>query len=390
MFAMYLKRIVFLCISILMFGHRLNADEGENSTESHKVSNINDNYSFVALIDVVFNDESKKTCTATIIHNNVVITVARCFVHKRSKWIKPELTTSFVVIGTKIMFDTDYEQYLPIERVITHPEFKDHCVDLALVFTFAGMTSDKPGNIVPLADVNVSTTVESEVTVLSWGQCHFDYYDELLRKGKSVDTYQPEEDYRYNDELVFGRQKTTLGENVNDNEYQGKPERGKRHRGTLLRQNNKKSKKRLRYPGMEQRSQAHKYYEGGRGRIPPVLRKNALRDSNTGYRRATSHHFSNTEHPKENKLKFRRYIKFRKSSTSDMDWRRKMGSEHQHNRHLNILQLDKLSIQQFRVISSDRCRKLLENEGLELNKILWDKNQLLCYTSEDGSIDSVI
>ncbi|VVC88511.1 unnamed protein product [Leptidea sinapis] len=272
------------------------------------------------------------------------------------------------------MFDTDYEQYLPIERVITHPEFKDHCVDLALVFTFAGMTSDKPGNIVPLADVNVSTTVESEVTVLSWGQCHFDYYDELLRKGKSVDTYQPEEDYRYNDELAIGRLKTTLGENVNDNEYnyREKPERGKRHRGTLLRQNNKKSKKRLRYPGMEQRSQTHKYYGG-----EEVLRKNALRDSNTRYRRATSHHFSNTEHPKVNKLKFRRYIKFRKSSTSDMGWRRKMGSE-----------LDKLSIQQFRVISSDRCRKLLENEGLELNKILWDKNQLLCYTSEDGSIDS--
>lgn len=83
----------------------------------------------------------------------------------------PELTASFVVIGTKKMYDTGYENYLPIERVITHPRFKGWTADIALVYTFAGMTSDKPGNIMPLIGEKAMTPVDSNVTVLSWGTC---------------------------------------------------------------------------------------------------------------------------------------------------------------------------------------------------------------------------
>lgn len=83
----------------------------------------------------------------------------------------PELTASFVVIGTKKMFDTGYENYLPIERVITHPHYRGWTADLALVYTFAGMTSDKPGNVIPLVGEKTLTPVDSNVTVLSWGHC---------------------------------------------------------------------------------------------------------------------------------------------------------------------------------------------------------------------------
>ncbi|CAH2085633.1 unnamed protein product [Euphydryas editha] len=127
----------------------------------------NDNYLFVALIDIVFTDGSKRTCTGTIIHDNVVITAAHCFFKEDS--IQPELTASFVVIGTKKMFDSGYEQYLPIERIITHPNYRGWESDLALVYTFAGMMSDKPGRVVRLATEKTST--DFEVNVFSWGQC---------------------------------------------------------------------------------------------------------------------------------------------------------------------------------------------------------------------------
>lgn len=85
---------------------------------------------------------------------------------------------SFVVIGTKIMFETGYEQYLPIERVVTHPRFKGWTADLALVLTFVGMTTDKPGRIIQLLDTP-STAVDTNVTVLSWGRCKDDQEDEV-------------------------------------------------------------------------------------------------------------------------------------------------------------------------------------------------------------------
>ena len=86
-------------------------------------------------------------------------------------YVAVEISGSFIVLGTKKMFDTGYENYLPIERIITHPEYKGWTADLALVFTFAGMTTDKPGNVIPLVEESESTPVDSNVTILSWGNC---------------------------------------------------------------------------------------------------------------------------------------------------------------------------------------------------------------------------
>lgn len=90
---------------------------------------------------------------------------------------------SFVVIGSKIMFDTGYEQYLPIERVVTHPRFRGWTADLALVLTFAGMTSDKPGRIIRLLETP-SSAVDTNVTVLSWGRCKDDMEEETEVRAK--------------------------------------------------------------------------------------------------------------------------------------------------------------------------------------------------------------
>lgn len=68
------------------------------------------------------------------------------------------------------MFESGYEQYLPIERVLVHPDYRAIQADLALVYTFAGMMSDKPGNIIPLADGNAFTSVHTKITVLNWNQ----------------------------------------------------------------------------------------------------------------------------------------------------------------------------------------------------------------------------
>ncbi|XP_068626973.1 uncharacterized protein [Battus philenor] len=118
----------------------------EQATPKHKEpDNIvfsDDNYTFVALIDEM----------------------------KTLRSVQPELTGSFVIIGTKQMFDSGYEQYLPIERVLLHPDYKQWSADLAMVYTFSGMMSDKPGNIIPLADGNSFTSVHSNVTVINWNQ----------------------------------------------------------------------------------------------------------------------------------------------------------------------------------------------------------------------------
>lgn len=82
--------------------------------------------------------------------------------------VQAELTASFVVLGTKKMFEAGYEQYLPIERVIIHPNYSVWTADLALIHTFAGMMSDKPGRIVPLANEKTNTPVLSDVIVFSW------------------------------------------------------------------------------------------------------------------------------------------------------------------------------------------------------------------------------
>ncbi|CAH2040381.1 unnamed protein product, partial [Iphiclides podalirius] len=131
---------------------------------------ITDHYSFVALIEIMFNDGSRRNCTGAIIHDNVVLTAAHCFEEDKFSFLQPELTGSFVIIGTKNMYDTGYEQYLPIERVLIHPDYKGWTADLALVYTFAGMMSDKPGNIIPLAEGNSFSSVHSNITVLNWNQ----------------------------------------------------------------------------------------------------------------------------------------------------------------------------------------------------------------------------
>ncbi|XP_045496767.1 uncharacterized protein LOC123695093 isoform X2 [Colias croceus] len=159
-----------------------------------------DSYSFVALIDIVLTDGAKRTCTGTIIHDNVVITIAHCFIQEKDRQTQAELTASFVVIGTKKMFDTGYEQYLPIERVIIHPDFKGWSHDLALVFTFASMVSDKPGRIIPLANDGLMTPVDGNVTVISWGRC------------KDVNILKPKttREYWSNEELLYTTEQTRL------------------------------------------------------------------------------------------------------------------------------------------------------------------------------------
>ncbi|KAH9637482.1 hypothetical protein HF086_010893, partial [Spodoptera exigua] len=122
---------------------------------------------------IAFTDGRKRTCTGTIIHSYVVITAAHCFVDQKND-IDTELTASFVIIGTKKMYDTGYENYLPIERVVTHPKYKGWTADIALVFTFASMTEDKPGNIIPIIGESALTPVDSNVTILSWGHCKDD------------------------------------------------------------------------------------------------------------------------------------------------------------------------------------------------------------------------
>ncbi|KAJ8724515.1 hypothetical protein PYW08_015989 [Mythimna loreyi] len=142
-------------------------EDKEETTEPPPI----DSHSFVALIDILFTDGTKRTCTGTIIHDHAVITAAHCFLTHGPGFADVEMSGSFVVLGTKKMFDTGYENYLPIERIITHPRYRGWTANLALVFTFAGMTTDKPGNVIPLIGENSSTPVDSNVTILSWGRC---------------------------------------------------------------------------------------------------------------------------------------------------------------------------------------------------------------------------
>ncbi|KAL0831981.1 hypothetical protein ABMA28_001481 [Loxostege sticticalis] len=167
----------FLFSSFRYFGtvadHEVTEElAGKEDVDADEAMSQSDDHTFVALIDIVFTDGSKKTCTGAIIHDNVVITAAHCFNHEFQDTIKPELTASFVVIGTKKMFDSGYEQYLPIERIVTHPRFKGWTADLSLIYTFAAMTSDKPGKVIPLAGEKMSNPVDSNVTVFSWGRCN--------------------------------------------------------------------------------------------------------------------------------------------------------------------------------------------------------------------------
>lgn len=94
------------------------------------------------------------------------------FIYSRAKnntQAIPELALSFIIFGTKEMFDTVHEHYLPIERIITHPDFSEWTADLSLVYTFADMTSNKPGTVIALAGERLPYHVGSNVTVLTWG-----------------------------------------------------------------------------------------------------------------------------------------------------------------------------------------------------------------------------
>lgn len=75
------------------------------------------------------------------------------------------------------MFETGYEQYLPIEKIVTHPKHIGWTADLALVFTFAGMTSYKPGTVISLAGESMSPHLDTNVTVYSWGEAHTNVSD---------------------------------------------------------------------------------------------------------------------------------------------------------------------------------------------------------------------
>ncbi|XP_013173843.1 PREDICTED: uncharacterized protein LOC106122438 [Papilio xuthus] len=165
-------------------GTEHNQNEGAQNIESihipdqenNKIVAIpDDHYTFVALIEIMFTDEWRRNCTGAIIHDYVVISAAHCFELKKverneATKLQPELTGSFVIIGSKNMFESGYEQYLPIERVLIHPDYRAIQADLALVYTFAGMMSDKPGNIIPLADGNAFTSVHTKISVLNWNQ----------------------------------------------------------------------------------------------------------------------------------------------------------------------------------------------------------------------------
>jgi hypothetical protein len=101
-------------------------------------------------------------------------------VHEMDETIQPELTLSFVVIGNKQMFEAGYEKYLPIEKIVTHPKYNQLSADLALVFTFAGMTADKPGRIIKLAGEKISNMMDTNVTVFSWGSSKIEKNEEVF------------------------------------------------------------------------------------------------------------------------------------------------------------------------------------------------------------------
>ncbi|KAJ8718935.1 hypothetical protein PYW07_016491 [Mythimna separata] len=177
---------VFVCTSVINNVFVSSQDDDEKETREEKEDKAPpplENHSFVALIDILFTDGSKRTCTGTIIHNHAVITAAHCFLTHGPGYADVEMSGSFIVLGTKKMFDTGYENYLPIERIITHPRYRGWTANLALVFTFAGMTTDKPGNSIPLIGEGSSTPVDSNVTILSWGRCLND--DESVTKWPS-------------------------------------------------------------------------------------------------------------------------------------------------------------------------------------------------------------
>ncbi|XP_075976147.1 uncharacterized protein LOC142976595 isoform X2 [Anticarsia gemmatalis] len=131
----------------------------------------------IALIDVSFTDGTKRICTGAIIHDVAVLTAGHCFLTVGHSHILPEMTTTFVVVGTRQMFESGYEQYLPIERIVTHPDLSGWRADLAIVHTFASMVVDNVGAVLPMATEGIASTVETNVTIFSWGTMeNTDYY----------------------------------------------------------------------------------------------------------------------------------------------------------------------------------------------------------------------
>ncbi|CAH0399115.1 unnamed protein product [Chilo suppressalis] len=181
---MHFERIVssVVCFFLIKFGfvhsqYETPEEVGLKSNSPEEIEDIiapvedealGEGHTFVALLDIVFQDGSKRTCSGAIIHDYVLVTAAHCFVHELDESVKPEITASFVVIGTKKMFLSGYEQYLPIERILTHPKYDGWSADISLVYTFAGMTSDKPGKIVRLAGEKATNQGDYNVTVYSW------------------------------------------------------------------------------------------------------------------------------------------------------------------------------------------------------------------------------
>ncbi|CAG4945680.1 unnamed protein product [Colias eurytheme] len=314
-----------------------------------------DSYSFVALIDIVLTDGAKRTCTGTIIHDNVVITTAHCFIQEKDRQTQAELTASFVVIGTKKMFDTGYEQYLPIERVIIHPDFKGWSHDLALVFTFASMVSDKPGRIIPLANDGLMTPVDGNVTVISWGRCKDVNEQTRLRKRFKVTSRGK---HRYDSN------KGTKSETV------GFYERPRAQKSTIM------------DLGDDLRSE---YSQWERTHI-----ENSKENIDLLYEQLNNQSdFDSTEDKKKwdkTKValdKFQSKMDIRKMRSSYLqttynvlphyknNWRRKMGK-----------QQNKLTVEVFGFINVASCKKIVEKTKPALYQIQ-NGNEVICYGSEN-------
>ncbi|XP_026330354.1 uncharacterized protein LOC113237870 [Hyposmocoma kahamanoa] len=311
-----------------------------------------DQYTFVALLDVVFTNGYKKSCTGAIVHDNIVVTAAHCFSVANNEYLQPELTMSFVVIGSKIMFDTGYEQYLPIERVVTHPSFKGWTADLALVLTFAGMTSDKPGHIIRLLNTP-STAVDTNVTVMSWGRCKDDLEDEIEVNAPPVKQVPKN----------------------NKNEYGKK----KKHAVTMMYQSNEEKYSRHDEP-------PNSFKERARVDSAEVENNFALGNagltSNNG--NGKSFHIDplprvNTRINNYSTKKRRRFFPYLQNfDARNIDafksWRRSTGNA-QNN----------LTVESFSFVNVQTCSKLVERSMPPLYR-LTNKNEVICFASEDHYI----
>ncbi|XP_032516304.2 uncharacterized protein LOC116769341 isoform X2 [Danaus plexippus] len=379
----------------LIIGFFVVYSKNEKEEEIDKYDDFSEDiYSFVVLIDIVFTDSSKKTCTGTIIHDNVVITAAHCLKILDEIHVQAELTASFVVLGTKKMFEAGYEQYLPIERVIIHPNYSVWTADLALIHTFAGMMSDKPGRIVPLANEKTNTPVLSDVIVFSWNPYKLnDATSSLTEKKENIwdkkktDHLENNTDYddisKVTSLLTFdssneAEETTRLRTVSTANTLFDNKKRLKQRRKRIkmkLKQNTMDDEEQITYNPKESSLEARSRY----------------RHENIRYSHSNIKHFNSKteqlswEKQKDNfervSIKERitqrnRYTKkpFGVMPYHKNDWRRKIGD-----------QQNKLTAEVFGFVNTQTCKKIIEKAIPSSNEIK-NFNEVLCYSSEDHFI----